>query len=43
MEGSKHFQDAQLLSEAQAGDAGNLVLASVISTYVPDSPDRSGK
>jgi type IV pilus assembly protein PilN len=43
MEGSKHFRDAQLLSEVQAGDTGNLVLASVISTYVPDTADRSGK
>ena len=43
MEGSKHFQDAQLQSEVQAGDTGTLVLASVISTYVPDSADRSGK
>jgi type IV pilus assembly protein PilN len=43
MEGSKHFRDAQLLSESEFGDAGSLVLASVISTYVPDSADRSGK
>jgi type IV pilus assembly protein PilN len=43
MEGSKHFQDAQLLTEVQAGDTGTLVLASVISTYVPDSAVRSGK
>src|SRR6202167_3991690 len=43
MEGSKHFGDAQLLSESEFGDAGSLVLASVISTYVPDSADRSGK
>ena len=43
MEGSKHFQDAQLQSEVQAGDTGTLVLASVISTYVPDSAVRSGK
>jgi type IV pilus assembly protein PilN len=43
MEGSKHFQDAQMVSEAQGGNTGNLVLASVISTYVPDSPEKGGK
>jgi type IV pilus assembly protein PilN len=43
MEGSKHFRDAQLLTEAQLGDTGNLVLASVNTIYVPDSAERSGK
>ena len=40
MEGSRHFQGAQLTQESQDG-AG--VVASVIAVYVPDMPDRSGK
>src|SRR6202043_2055483 len=40
MEGSRHFQGAQLASEAQSGEG---VTASVISIYIPDSTDRSGK
>jgi len=40
MEGSRHFQGAQLASEAQSGEG---VIASVISIYIPDSTDRSGK
>ena len=43
MEGSRHFQAAQLVSEAQNGDTGSGVIASVISIYVPDATDRSGK
>jgi type IV pilus assembly protein PilN len=43
MEGSKHFQGAQLVSEGQTGETGTAVVASVISIYVPDSADRSGK
>ncbi|MGD0468304.1 MAG: hypothetical protein ABSA54_08010 [Terriglobales bacterium] len=43
MEGSKHFQGAQLVQEGQTGETGSGVLASVISIYVPDSTDRSGK
>ena len=43
MEGSKHFQGAQLMSESQSGEAGGGVTASVIAVYVPDLPDRSGK
>jgi type IV pilus assembly protein PilN len=43
MEGSKHFQGAQLVSEGQTGDTGTAVVASVVSIYVPDSTDRSGK
>jgi type IV pilus assembly protein PilN len=43
MEGSKHFQGAQLVSEAQSGETGSGVVASVISIYIPDSADRSGK
>jgi type IV pilus assembly protein PilN len=40
MEGSRHFQGAQLASEAQSGEG---VIASVISIYIPDSTDGSGK
>jgi type IV pilus assembly protein PilN len=43
MEGSRHFQGAQLVSEAQTGETGSGVVASVISIYIPDSTDRSGK
>lgn len=43
MEGSRHFQGAQLVSEAQNGETGSGVIASVISIYVPDATDRSGK
>jgi type IV pilus assembly protein PilN len=41
MEGSKHFQQAQLVDETQEADHG--IVASVISIYVPDSPEKSGK
>jgi hypothetical protein len=41
MEGSKHFQGAQLVQETQ-GDSGSVV-AAVVATYVPDASDRSGK
>jgi type IV pilus assembly protein PilN len=41
MEGSKHFQQAQLVDESQEADHG--IVASVISIYVPDSPEKSGK
>ncbi|MFZ0798124.1 MAG: hypothetical protein WCA13_09115 [Terriglobales bacterium] len=42
MEGSKHFQGAQLVSEGQAGgEAGNAVVATVVSIYVPDAAERS--
>jgi len=43
MEGSKHFQGAQLVLESEKGDAGSGVIASVISIYIPDSTERSGK
>jgi len=41
MEGSKHFQNAQLVQEA--GNDNGSVTATVISIYIPDAPDRSGK
>ena len=51
MEGSKHFQGAQLVEEHQAGDNGSSIGASIRAIYVPDlvvdksnkSSDRSGK
>src|ERR1019366_8520645 len=43
MEGSKHFQGAQLVQEGLAGETGTSVAATVVSIYVPDSTDRSGK
>ncbi len=43
MEGSKHFQGAQLVSEAQAGETRTSVIATVVAIYVPDAADRSGK
>jgi type IV pilus assembly protein PilN len=43
MEGSSHFQGAQLVSDQPSGETGSGVIASVISIYVPDATDRSGK
>jgi type IV pilus assembly protein PilN len=41
MEGSRHFQGAQLVQEG-SGETGSGVAASVVAIYVPDSTDRSG-
>lgn len=41
MEGSKHFQGAQLVQEANGEGTG--VAASVLATYVPDAGEGSGK
>jgi Tfp pilus assembly protein PilN len=43
MEGSRHFQGAQLVSEGATGEAGAGVTATVTSIYIPDAPERSGK
>jgi type IV pilus assembly protein PilN len=43
MEGSKHFQGAQLMQEGQGGETGSSVVATVASVYVPDPTERSGK
>jgi len=43
MEGSKHFQGAELRDEALTGDPGGGVAASVITTYVPDVKEGSAK
>jgi len=43
MEGSKHFQGAQMVSESLSGDTGSGVSANVITTYVPDEAVRSAK
>ncbi|MFZ0684608.1 MAG: hypothetical protein WAM89_03620 [Terriglobales bacterium] len=42
MEGSKHFQQAQLVQESVGSDSGAGVVASIISIYVPDTvPDST--
>jgi type IV pilus assembly protein PilN len=41
MEGSKHFQGAQLVQEGS--DPASGVVATVVSIYVPDAPEKSGK
>lgn len=43
MEASRHFQQAQLVSEGETGEAGSAVTASVVTIYVPDAADRSAK
>ncbi len=43
MEGSKHFQSAQLLQETTGTESGGGVIATVVSTYVPDVTIGSGK
>ncbi len=44
LEGSKHFQGAELVSEGpQGSEGGSGVAASVLSIYVPGSTDRKGK
>ena len=43
MEGSKHFQQAQLVSESLSGENGTtVVVASVVSIYIPDAA-RQGR
>lgn len=43
MEGSKHFQSSQLVSEQQAGNDASSVIATVAAIYIPDPADRGGK
>jgi type IV pilus assembly protein PilN len=43
MEGSKHFQGAQLVQEGSTSDTGASVSATVISTYIPDDSIASAK
>jgi hypothetical protein len=42
MEGSKHFQGAQLATET-SGENGTGVTATIVAVYVPDTPVRSAK
>ena len=42
MEGSKHFQSAQLVQE-MGTEKGTAVIASIISIYVPDAAERERK
>ncbi len=44
MEGSTHFQGAQLTSEnTDSGTGGTGVAAVIVAVYVPDASNRSGK
>jgi type IV pilus assembly protein PilN len=44
MEGSKHFRDAQLLSESGASAEGSAsIIAAVYAIYIPDASEESGK
>ena len=43
MEGSKHFQAAQLVSESPSSDTGGGVVATVISIYIPDEASGGAK
>ena len=43
MEGSRHFQNPQLMSEQTTGENASAVRVSVATIYVPDVPDRSAK
>ncbi|MGO9404104.1 MAG: PilN domain-containing protein [Terriglobales bacterium] len=43
LEGSKHFQGAELVSEGESAQPGAGVAASVVSIYVPGSSDRSNQ
>jgi type IV pilus assembly protein PilN len=43
MEGSRHFQGAQLVEEGSASDIGAAVTAKIISTYIPDDSIASAK
>jgi type IV pilus assembly protein PilN len=43
MEGSKHFQGAQLVQEGQGLEPGAPVTATVVSIYVPGLAEGSGK
>jgi type IV pilus assembly protein PilN len=43
MEGSKHFQKTQLVSEQGSQENGQGVSATISTLYIPDAADRSGK
>jgi len=43
MEGSKHFQGAQLVQEQNSETGGGGVTATIVAIYIPDAPNRSGK
>ncbi len=43
MEGSKHFQNAQLVQETGNSDTGTGVTATIFTTYIPDEAVRSAK
>lgn len=43
MEGSAHFQNAQLVQEGETSENGGGVIAAVIATYIPDKTKGSAK
>lgn len=43
MEGSKHFQDAQLVQEQGAAEGSSSIIAAVYAIYIPDASDGGGK
>ena len=43
MEGSKHFQGAQLVQESYSSETGAGVVAAIVSIYLPDATEGSGK
>jgi len=43
MEGSRHFQGAQLVQEGQTGETGTAMSATVIAIYIPDATDPSDR
>jgi type IV pilus assembly protein PilN len=43
MEGSKHFQGAQLVQEGSPESNGAGISATIVALYVPDTPVRSAK
>jgi type IV pilus assembly protein PilN len=43
MEGSKHFQGAQLIEEGSTSDTGASVTATIFTTYIPDDSIAGAK
>lgn len=43
MEGSKHFRNAQLVSESASSETGSAITATISATYIPDESLASAK
>jgi type IV pilus assembly protein PilN len=43
MEGSKHFRNAQLVSESASSETGSAITATISATYIPDESMASAK